>query len=346
MTPAPNATAIAPPRNCTFDAKDWDILSRHWYPVAVSTDLTQRPLAARLLDVDLVVFRLDGQAVVALDRCPHRGVMLSTGWIDNGQLICPYHGLHFNAQGRCTAIPSQPGARIPNRLSLTVFPSVERYGLVWASLAGTEPQLPQFEAWDDPEYQQIVCPTLDIAGSAGRQIEGFIDVAHFAWAHTGTFGDRNNPVVPDYSVEETANGCRVEYLSNVSNFAPDQRHRAPSDFVWRRAFEVFPPFAARLTVFYPEGRQLWILNAASPLSARQTRLFCPLARNFDKETSIEALRAFNLKVFNEDRALIEAQRPEDLPLNLALEMHIAADRTSIAYRRILKRMELSLAYTG
>jgi len=27
-------------------------------------------------------------------------------------------------------------------------------------------------------------------------------------------------------------------------------------------------------------------------------------------------------------------------------MHIAADRTSIAYRRILKRMKLSLAYTG
>jgi vanillate O-demethylase monooxygenase subunit len=116
--------------------------------------------------------------------------------------------------------------------------------------------------------------------------------------------------------------------------------------VWRRAFEVFPPFAARLAVFYPEGRQLWILNVASPLSARQTRLFCPLARNFDKETPIEQVRAFNLKVFNEDRALVEAQRPEDLPLNLALEMHIAADRTSIAYRRILKRMELSLAYTG
>ncbi len=337
---------IPAPRNCTFESTDWEMLSRHWYPVAVSSDLTDRPAAARLLDVDLVLFRIDGKVTVALDRCPHRGVLLSSGWIDSQRLICPYHGLHFNSEGRCTAIPSQPDARIPARFSLTVFPSVERYGLIWTCLAGGAPQLPAFEAWEDEAYQQIVCPTIDIAGSAGRQIEGFIDVAHFAWAHTTTFGDRNNPLVPDYAVEETAGGCRVEYSSNVSNYPPDQRGRAPGDFVWRRIFDVYPPFAARLVVHYPDDKQLWILNAASPVSARQTRLFCPIARNFDQETSVEAVRAFNLKVFEEDRALVEAQRPEDLPLNLALEVHIAADRTSIAYRRILKKMGLSLVYTG
>ncbi len=82
------------------------------------------------------------------------------------------------------------------------------------------------------------------------------------------------------------------------------------------------------------------------MSARKTRLFGPLARNFDQETSVEAVRAFNLQVFNEDRELVESQRPEDLPLNLALEVHIAADKTSVAYRRLLKRMGLSLVYTG
>jgi vanillate O-demethylase monooxygenase subunit len=71
-----------------------------------------------------------------------------------------------------------------------------------------------------------------------------------------------------------------------------------------------------------------------------------LARNFDQDTSVEAVRAFNLRVFEEDRVLVEAQRPEDLPLNLALEVHIAADRTSVAYRRVLKRLGLSLMYTS
>jgi vanillate O-demethylase monooxygenase subunit len=337
---------ITRPSNCTFEAGDWDILAAHWFPIAVAAELGQKPAAVRLLDVDLVVFRIDDRITVALDRCPHRGVLLSLGWIENCRLVCPYHGLHFDAEGRCTAIPSQPDAKIPNRLSLSVVASVERYGLIWASLTGTTPALPDFEAWEDPGYQQILCPTIDIAGSSGRQIEGFIDVAHFAWAHTGTFGDRSNPLVPDYTVEETARGCRVEYLSQVSNFGPDQRDRAPPDFLWRRSFEVYAPFAARLVVHFPGEQKLWILNAASPVSARKTRLFCPLARNFDQDTSVEAVRAFNLRVFEEDRVLVEAQRPEDLPLNLALEVHIAADRTSVAYRRVLKRLGLSLMYTG
>ena len=38
MTPAmPAADAL--PRECTFAAADWEILARHWYPVARSRDV-------------------------------------------------------------------------------------------------------------------------------------------------------------------------------------------------------------------------------------------------------------------------------------------------------------------
>jgi vanillate O-demethylase monooxygenase subunit len=336
---------VEPPSDCTFAPDDWRLLSARWFPVAVADEVGDKPAAARLLDVDLVVFRSGGSLVVAKDLCPHRGMALSRGWMSEGQIVCPYHGLHFNARGRCTAIPADPGAVIPDRMALTVFPSVERFGLIWTSLAGAEPDLPDFEAWDDSDYQQIVCPMIDIAGAAGRQVEGFLDVAHFAWAHTTTFGDRSNPAVPDYTVERTARGLRADYLSNVSNYGPTQKHLAPADFLWRRTFEVFPPFSARLIVHFPDNKKLWILNATCPVSARKTRLFCPLARNFDKDSSVEAVRAFNLAVFNEDRVLVENQKPEDLPLDLSLEVHIAADRSSIAYRRLLKQMGLSLAFT-
>ncbi len=336
---------MEPPSDCTFAPDDWRLLSARWFPVAVADEVGDKPAAARLLDVDLVVFRSGGSLVVAKDLCPHRGMALSRGWMSEGQIVCPYHGLHFNARGRCTAIPADPGAVIPDRMALTVFPSVERFGLIWTSLAGAEPDLPDFEAWDDSDYQQIVCPMIDIAGAAGRQVEGFLDVAHFAWAHTTTFGDRSNPAVPDYTVERTARGLRADYLSNVSNYGPTQKHLAPADFLWRRTFEVFPPFSARLIVHFPDNKKLWILNATCPVSARKTRLFCPLARNFDKDSSVEAVRAFNLAVFNEDRVLVENQKPEDLPLDLSLEVHIAADRSSIAYRRLLKQMGLSLAFT-
>jgi vanillate O-demethylase monooxygenase subunit len=333
---------VGRPEDTTFHAGDWTILSRWWFPIAVAEDVVG-VVAARLLDTDLVVFRGgDGAITVAIDRCPHRGMALSRGWMESGRLICPYHGLHFDGAGACTAIPSDPNAAIPEALRLTVLPSVERFGLVWTSLAGDTPDLPRFEAWDDEGFQSIVCPTLDIAASAGRQVEGFLDVAHFAWVHTTTFGDGADPVVTPISVERTEAGLKAVYASAVSNYGPGSRHLAPADFEWRRTFEVFPPFAARLIVDYPEGKQLWILNIASPVSARATRLFCSIARNFDLETSVDDVRAFNLRVFNEDRALVEHQRPLDLPLDSEGETHIAADRTSVAYRRVLKRMGLDL----
>ncbi len=336
---------MAPPRDCTFLESDWRILARHWFPIAVSGELSEAPARARLLDVELVLFRSSGRVVVARDVCPHRGMMLSRGWVTDGQIVCPYHGLHFGGDGRCTSIPSRPDARIADRLSLTLVPAVERYGLIWAALVPTDAPLPRFEAWDDETFQNIVCAPLDIAGSAGRQLEGFLDVAHFAWAHTGTFGDRAKPVVPDYTVERNGIGLTVNYVSDVSNYVEAQRHRAPEDFLWRRTFDVYAPFAARLVIDYPDQQQLWILNAVCPVSARQSRLFCPIARNFDKETSVESVREFNARVFNEDRVLVESQRPEDLPLDLGSEISIPADRTSVAYRRLLKDLGLSLTFT-
>jgi phenylpropionate dioxygenase-like ring-hydroxylating dioxygenase large terminal subunit len=158
--------------------------------------------------------------------------------------------------------------------------------------------------------------------------------------------NKRETYVPSYRVERTARGIRADYLSTVSNYPRALQHLAPPHFQWLRVFEVFPPFSARLIVHFPNGGRLWILNAASPIAARKTRLFCPLARNFDKEGDIDDVYRFNLQIFNEDRVIIESQRPEDLPLDLRMEAHIPADRTSIAYRKLLKDMGLGSLYVN
>jgi hypothetical protein len=38
---------ISPPSHCTFADSDWNILSLHWFPVAVASELRDRPEAAR-----------------------------------------------------------------------------------------------------------------------------------------------------------------------------------------------------------------------------------------------------------------------------------------------------------
>ena len=346
MTAAQERTRVYP-RHCTFTGQDWDALVPFWYPVAFSRDIGDRPYATTLLDQRLVIWRTGSGLSIANDICLHRGVPLSMGHVTGDHLICKYHGFHYNAGGQCTLIPANPNASIPSKLCLKTYPVREAYGLVWTNLSGDDSySLPQLPEWDEPEYQQILPDSIDLEAAAGRQMEGFLDVAHFAWVHSESFGDRNNPVVPQYDVKTTPYGVRAEYLSTVSNFPKGFQDRAPADFLWMRAFDVFLPFSAVLRVHFPDDGRLCILNAASPISARKTRVFCPICRNFDTDQPLEPVYDFNYQIFNEDKAVVEAQYPEDLPLDLRAESHIEADKTSLAYRKGLAKLGLGTIYTA
>ncbi len=181
-----------PPAHCTFDPEDWLRLARCWHPVARACDIAGAPVKATLLDEQLVIYRIKGQVVVARDVCPHRGVPLTLGFHEEEGIVCPYHGLRFGEDGRCNRIPSSPGQPIPAKLHLTSFAVEERYGLIWTCLAcdpDNPPPLPTMPHWNDAGFQQINCPAFEVKGFAGRQVEGFLDVAHFAWIHTDTFAD-------------------------------------------------------------------------------------------------------------------------------------------------------------
>ena len=341
---------LTAPRDCTFAPGDWQVLAQCWHAIAWSADLGAHPVAVRLLDEHLVVYRSGEQIVVARDLCIHRGVPLSMGWVEGGDLVCRYHGLRYGPDGVCRAIPSEPGIVPSPRLRIALYPVQERYGLVWTSLdPDADPaKLPHFPEWDDPAFERITPPWMDIAGSAGRQCEGFLDVAHFAFVHHGTFADPNNPVVPRYDVHWTDEGTLIsDYVSDVANIphgvTPDRP--IPAGFLWRRWFEMQFPFCPRLTIYFPDDKRLCLFNAATPVSARMTRIFVPIARNFDHGGDLDAVHAFNRRVFDEDRVIVESQRPEDLPLDLTEEAHIKADRASIAYRQGLRRMGLGRAFT-
>ena len=342
MQPEPLVNqAIDPPCSNTFGDNDWRILSLHWYPVARVQDVGEKPLAVTLLDVRLVVYRTPDGFCVAKDQCPHRGVPLSMGWVEGDEIVCCYHGLRYGPDGQCRKIPSQPDLKPSPRFRVAMFPTIERYGLLWTCLNPTEGnEIPPFEVWNDPEYQGLLPTPVDIKASAGWQVEGFVDVAHFAWIHHNAFADRNMPEVPPYKTEVTDTCIRSEYWSSVSNYPKALQHLAPKGFQWLRVFEIYPPFTARLTVHFPENGKLWILNTASPVSATQTRLFVPLARNFGQTGSVDEVYAFNAQIFAEDRAIVEHQQPVELPLDLEADAHFAADRTSTAYRRWLSKMGL------
>ena len=348
-------TAISPagtaalPRECTFDAADWEILARFWYPVARSQDVVAAPVAAILLDEPLVVYRSGAEVVVANDICPHRGVPLSLGTGDGSAVACAYHGIRYGAAGQCVGVPAHPTAKIPQRLTLRTYPVVERYGLVWTCLRpaadGGGELVPSLPGWGDDGYQSVTCPPFDVSAFAGRQVEGFLDVAHFGFVHLDTFGDPDNTEVPEYNPVATEQGFTVDYWSTVGNYPHGGRIGEP-EFHWLRHFETFLPFTATLVVHFPDNGRLRIMNAASPMSARRTRMFAPIAKNFDIDQPDQDVFDFNLRIFEEDRRIVEVQKPENLPLDPRIEVNIAADRSSVAYRRGLRALGLSQFFTA
>jgi vanillate O-demethylase monooxygenase subunit len=188
--------------------------------------VTNEPVGATLLDQPLVVYRAGEHVVVANDVCPHRGVPLSAGTGDGRSVACAYHGIRFGEGGACVSVPAHPAAKIPARLSLRTYPATERHGLIWTCLH-PDPQhvadpstapIPPMPGWNESGYQRVACPAFDFAAFAGRQIEGFLDVAHFGFVHVDTFGDPDKAEVPDYTPVMTDTGFAVDYWSTVGNY--------------------------------------------------------------------------------------------------------------------------------
>ena len=101
-----------------------------WWVAALSSELTDKPIARTLLGHPVVLFRLPSGEVGALeDRCCHKSLPLSCGSLEARGLRCGYHGLLFDRGGACVEIPGQD--RIPAKACVSSYPVQEQDAIVW-----------------------------------------------------------------------------------------------------------------------------------------------------------------------------------------------------------------------
>jgi nitrite reductase/ring-hydroxylating ferredoxin subunit len=115
-----------------------------WSAIALSGDIEPGTAAgARLSGHELVVWRdASGEAHVFDDRCPHRGMKLSFGFVRGHELACLYHGWRYDRAGLCRAIPAHPDLEVPATIRVARYTVSERLGLIWVSLVEDEPPPP------------------------------------------------------------------------------------------------------------------------------------------------------------------------------------------------------------
>ncbi len=326
------------PRRSTFDPGDWRILAGFWHPIAFAHEIGEKPVAAKLLDVDLVIFRTSAGVTVARDLCVHRGTKVSGGWISNDRLVCPMHGLEYEGSGRCVRIPSvaDPDLKIPSRLRLNVYRSEIRYGIVWTCLTSAPVwPLPVWRPIEPGGLEPVFIPVSTWAASAGRHVENFNDVAHFPWVHGGTFGGAIDATFEPYEVRQTEAGLAFDLpYTELGNRFPDNRPDLKNREVVYR-YELTFPFSTQLEVDVQGSDFIhYIFDTVCPASARETRIFQIMTDNTgapDRDYWTKDALAINAQ----DQPLVEAQEPFELPLDPRDEAHIPADRMSLAYRKAL-----------
>jgi phenylpropionate dioxygenase-like ring-hydroxylating dioxygenase large terminal subunit len=318
---------------------DDPVLVNDWHPVASIQQLAVRPvLGTRLLGEDIVVWQTGGQLYAWQDLCVHRGAKLSLGEVIDANLKCPYHGWTYNTEGHCTRIPAHPDQTPPAKARTRTYLARERYGLVWVCLGQPSGDIPPFPEADQGGYGVAVCgPYPHIRAHGPRLIENFLDAAHFPFVHAGVLGDPARPEMGDFEARITDNGVESD---PVDVYQPNP-YGASSGQV-QYVYHAYRPLTAHFTK-YAGTVTNGLLLTVTPHDALDSTAWFIVATTImqDNEALQREYEPRIRAIFEEDRAIVESQRPELLPLDLQAELHLRSDRVAIAYRQWLRQLGLS-----
>ncbi len=340
-------------------------LRNFWYVAAWDHEIGREPVGYIFLNEPVVLFRRqDGTPVALEDRCAHRLLPLSKGEVLGDTIVCGYHGLTYDAAGKCIHIPGQ--ADIPSWAVVKAYPVVERYKCIWIWMgdpALADPATITDLHWaDDPGWgakdrRLVNCHYQLISDNLG-------DLSHLSYVHAERPGKpRSNigttKIAEAGEIETKVKGDNVVITRWTIDESPPSAYRRSSGFnsnVDRWQISDFSPPAFFKLNFgvAPTGtgvregkraRNQWsfqVCQWATPETERTTHYFWGCAHNFgpdrDPATAAGFFNETMPKVIAEDVAVIEAQQ-RSIDLDPAVPRHpIKADEAVLAAQQVVARL--------
>jgi phenylpropionate dioxygenase-like ring-hydroxylating dioxygenase large terminal subunit len=316
---------------------DRPALRGFWYAVTRSADLVREPAAVVLLGEQYVIWRsADGAVVAAPDRCPHREAPLSAGRLVDGELECCYHGWRYGLGGRCVLVPSAaPGVPVPPKAHLATVHAAERYGLVWLCPGDPTTGIPEIAQDADDAFRRLNVDVELWQTSATRMTDNFLDISHFPFVHTGTFGRAQDTQVPKIEVTELDDGyCGYSYEVAVNNDALGATASGlAAKILTRRMSTGFHlPFAVRSTIHYETGLDHILLLLSTPVDDVTSLFTFVVWRNDDFTVPADEVLRFDRAIGAEDKRMLE-RVPGVLSLDGTSLVSVQADKASVEWRR-------------
>lgn len=330
-------------------------IHRAWYVIATGSELGRTPLARTALGRSIVLFRKEDGAPVALqNRCCHRSFPLAHGRLEGDTLVCGYHGLRYDATGRCVEIPMQKS--VPSSVRVRSYQTVERGPFVWIWMDEPEhadPAALPHQEWMQHPAWDTRWGYLHVKGSYVHLHENLLDLSHLSFLHANTFG------TPEYArapVETRIDGNDIQVWRKVQCQLP-AIYAQPLGWSGARALRssgsqfIAPGLHVNTGIFHnlerPESTPeppptVRVAQLLTPETAHSTHYWTLLARNFARDDAEigefmlgQQLAAFREDVFAIER-ITELQALEaGLPFR---EISLPTDKAGVMMRRRLQRL--------
>ena len=125
-----------------------------------------------------------GRICIADAFCPHLGARLSPetgGVIEDGNLVCPFHGFTYDVAGTCVSTPTAPPTPA---CRLDLFPVQEVNGFIfaWFDQAAREPRW-RLPAMDEAGWTPTSTHLYRIRSHPQETTENTIDLNHLRFLH-------------------------------------------------------------------------------------------------------------------------------------------------------------------
>ncbi len=332
-----------------------------WYVSAWPDEIKSDAILARTICSQPVVFFRDASGAIAAleDRCCHRQMPLSLGWMEGETLRCGYHGLRFDAGGKCVEIPGQNN--IPPRAAVRSYPVVEKYGAVWlwpgvAEMADPSLIPDMFAPMDHPDWS-FSGGTTYVECNYQLLSDNLLDLTHENYIHRASLG---NQAVVEYPITTTGGDdwVTVQRLIPEHDPAPFWKQaikdakgledilcdrwqvihfRPPANLVLEVG--VAPAGAGGMEGDRSQGVEGRNVNAITPETETTTHYFWGLARNFNRDPKLDPVfRQKVADIFEEDKGAVEAvQRVMDANPGRSV-ININADTGHVLARRMVERL--------
>ena len=329
-------------------------LENNWYAAGWDHEIKGTPLARTICQRRIVLFRRPDGSLVALDDCcPHRMLPLSKGFLRDGHLVCGYHGLEFDHEGRCVRMPNQKG--VQQRTKVTAYPVVERHRFAWVwigeSALADEEQIPDLRWCSDPEWV-FDGAFYYVKANYLLLIDNLMDLTHETYVHPSSIGQHEIVEAPietawdDRSVTVTRWMHRIDpppfwATTLKSNQKCDRwqicRFSLPANVVIDVGVAITGTGAAEGD--RSRGITGMVINLMTPETETSTWYFWGMARNFEiRDLGLTTrIREAQGAVFAEDVEILEAQQENILKRPESCLMNLNIDAGGVCARRIIDR---------